>query len=201
MSDKNSRETDLAYIIHGVVIATGFTYIPSVKSKPYLISLLSLLAISILDWHLFYKMDDFLEKKKGSGYYTADLWIIDYVILACYAICFKTISNNSITSFLLSITTHFKIIFFFSIGIGVLSSIWWIIIHVRFLCRIRCLSVILGLIFYSLIPFVVYFMTKANFVIGTTLLLLDFLIYPSLIQYVKLLYEKSDSKGEKKNVN
>ena len=110
---------DLAYIIHGVVIAEGFLNIAKVKCIQDLLILIFMLAISIFDWHIFYEIDNFLTSRKPH-YYTWYLWFLDYAILANYAIFFE--------SFTLLRSNKAFLIRFSAVSIAVLYSVWWFII-------------------------------------------------------------------------
>ncbi len=193
MSDKkNSRETDLAWIIHGVVIANGFMCITDAikKDLSHLIALLLLLIVSILDWHLFYKVDDFISQKQGN-YYTPDLWIGDYIILACYAILFKLVSSEQIYFFqkLISSTSILSLIFI-SI-IAVFSSYWWITMVTEFSTTSAkvCVDILQGVLFYTFIPLIVYLALKGKILIAIGVFILDIFIYVRLIKRTSVTFQ------------
>ena len=74
----NISGADLAWIIHGVVIAEGFLKLSEADSFGFIL-LVIILIIAMVDWHKFYKIYDKLN-------YSIQSWVFDYILLALLAI-------------------------------------------------------------------------------------------------------------------
>lgn len=167
ISKNSTRETDLAWIIHGFIIANGLTYIFDVKCGKQFFILLGTLMFSILDWHLFYKVDELLEEKLGKGYYPSLLWGIDYLILACYATLFKRIAIGEVTEKFMLI----KKLGAFELGIIItlLSWCWWFFVDSKLSeidrTKYSYTKFFVGLMFYIMLPAFIE-AVKINFIIS-----------------------------------
>lgn len=179
---------DLAKIIHGVVIANGFTYLIKVKCLTQFFMLIGILGISIMDWHLFYKIDNFFNKKEGEGYYPSYLWMVDYTILACYAILFQLIPKENVSFFIKNLITIFKL----SWVIVILSLFWWSFVIYKFykLSSPKLLkTMLLGIGFYALL--LIFICTiKIKLVLGIFTFCGTLVIYSLLVRNVSYIIKK-----------
>lgn len=188
-NQNTSRETDLAWIIHGVVIANGFTYLVKVKCLTQFFMLIGILGISIMDWHLFYKIDNFFNKKEGEGYYPSYLWMVDYTILACYAILFQLVPKKNVSFFIKNLITIFKL----SWVIVVLSLFWWGFVIYKFYRlgspKLLKMTLFLGIVFYALLPIFIWTI-KINLILGIFTLCGTLVIYSLLVRNVSYIIKK-----------
>jgi len=90
MGNKKPSGDDLAWIIHGVVIAQGFwllgevivnSNLVDIERAGKIIALILILLIAVVDWHVFYSFYDVKYK-----WYQ---WVLDYVILSLIAIALQ----------------------------------------------------------------------------------------------------------------
>ena len=102
----NISGADLAWIIHGVVIAEGFLKLSEADSFGFIL-LVIILIIAVVDWHKFYKIYDKLN-------YSIQLWVFDYILLALLAISITKASNQ---------IHHDRIFWCVLWFIGI--SLWW----------------------------------------------------------------------------
>ena len=82
--------SDLAWIIHGVVIAQGFFYLSkslAVHDFCSVVCILLTLLVGIVDWHIFYTY--FYQVK-----YDIFMWVLDYFILGVLALTFEFASHK-----------------------------------------------------------------------------------------------------------
>ena len=82
----NISGADLAWIIHGVVIAEGFLKLSEADLFGFIL-LVIILIIAVVDWHKFYKIYNKLN-------YSIQLWVCDYILLALLAISITKATNQ-----------------------------------------------------------------------------------------------------------